>query len=262
MNRRHFLAKASRFCLFVGVAFAPALCGQESQSPATGSEGSGVKTETLALVDPARGRQIPVAIYAAVPPSEQKLKPAILSHGYGGKNTDYSFIANHLAAHGYYVASIQQEIPGDEPLPKTGKPYETRMPSWERGAQNILFVLGELRKTRPDLDYGQLLLIGHSHGGDTSMLFAREHPDLVHTVVSLDNRRMPFPRTKSPRLFSIRSSDQPADEGVIPSLEEQFRFGMRTVKLSATIHDDMWDGATKKQKAEILRHIDEFLREK
>lgn len=220
-----------------------------------------VKPETLSLVDPARSRSVPVAIY--MDPAQQLAKPklAIISHAYGGKNTEYEFIAAYLATRGYYVASIQHELPGDEPLPKSGNPYETRKSSWERGMENILFVIGALKKTRPDLDYRQLLLIGHSHGGDTSMLFAQEHPDLVHTVISLDNRRMPFPRIKKPRVCSIRSSDQAADDGVIPSPEERARLGMKVVKLPATIHNDIWDGGKQEQKAEIIRHIDEFLRE-
>jgi predicted dienelactone hydrolase len=229
---------------------------------AQGSHDVSVKTETLPLVDSARNRQVPVAIYTGTPQSARKLKPAIISHGYGARNTDYSFIATYLATHGYYVASIQHEVPGDEPLPRTGNPYETRKPSWERGVQNILFVIGELKKTHPELDYTQLLLVGHSHGGDTSMLFAEEHPALVHTVISLDNRRMPFPRTKQPRIFSLRSSDLPADDQVLPSAEEQARLGMKVIKLPATIHNDMSDVGTAEQKAEMIRYIDAFLQGK
>jgi predicted dienelactone hydrolase len=222
---------------------------------------AGVVTETLPLLDDARKRSVPVTIYTDKASQTRGPRLAIISHGYGGKNTDYGFIATYLATHGYYVASIQHEIPGDEPLPKTGNPYETRKPSWERGVQNILFVRAELKKRRPDLDVGNLLLVGHSHGGNTSMLFAKEHPDLVHTVISLDNRRMPFPRTSKPQLFSLRSSDQPADDGVLPSPEEQTKFGIKVIKLPATNHDDMWDGATAAQKAEMIRCIDEFLGE-
>lgn len=218
-----------------------------------------VATDRLSLVDRARNRDIPVAIYTAGSPHGYNPKPAILSHGYGGKNTDYGFIARDLATRGYYVASIQHEIAGDEPLPTAGNPYETRKPSWERGVQSILFVIGELKKTRPDLIYEELLLVGHSHGGDMSMLFARDHPRLVHTVISLDSRRMPFPRAAHPRILSIRSSDQAADEGVIPSPVEQATFGMKVVQLPATIHNDMWDGGTEAQKAEIVQHIGEFL---
>lgn len=216
-------------------------------------------THTLALVDPARTRAVPVVVYAAQPPAGARLKPALLSHGYGAKNTDYAFLAEFLAARGYYVASIQHEIPGDPPLPTTGSPYQARMPSWRQGMQNILFVVDELKRTHPELDYGQLLLVGHSHGGDTSMLTAHDHPALARAVISLDNRRMPWPRAAQPRLFSVRSSDQQADEGVLPTPEEQARFGMQIVTLPATRHDDMWDGATAAQKAEMLDHISQFL---
>jgi dienelactone hydrolase len=218
-----------------------------------------IDVETLALVDHARRREVPVTVYRPAPWHGDTLKPAIISHGYGGRNTDYSFIALHLAGRGYYVASIQHEVPGDEPLRATGSPFATRKPSWERGVQNILFVLAELKRREPGVDYAKLLLVGHSHGGDTSMLFAHEHPGLVHMVLSLDNRRMPLPRTERPRVFSIRSSDQPADDGVIPPADERARLGMKVVTLPATVHDDMWDGATEGQKAEILRHIDDFL---
>ena len=221
-----------------------------------------VRVESLSLFDAKRNRPVPVQIYAADRVTSAKLKPAIISHGYGGKNTAYGFIARHLARHGFYVASIQHEIPGDEPLPITGEPYVTRMPSWQRGVQNILFVLEELKRAKPELDYASLLLVGHSQGGDTSMLFARDHPDLVHTVISLDNRRMPFPRTARPRIFSIRSSDQRADDGVLPSPEEQAELGIKVVALPATRHDDMWDGASEEQKGEIIRLFDVLLRDK
>jgi hypothetical protein len=59
---------------------------------------------------------------------------------------------------------------------------------------------------------------------------------------------------------SIRSSDQAADEGVIPPRKEQAKLGMHVVKLPATRHDEMWDGATEDQKAEILALIGGFLR--
>jgi predicted dienelactone hydrolase len=230
----------------------------EAQAPAAAR----VRTETLALVDRIRQRSVPVVVYTeASSEPGRTLRPAIISHGYGGSNTGYSFIANHLAAHGYYVASIQQQAPGDEPLPTTGNPYDVRRPSWEVGVRNILFVIDELKRRRRDLDFGQLVLIGHSHGGDTSMLFATEHPSRVRAVISLDSRRMPFPRKKQPRILSLRSSDQPADDGVLPSPEEQLRLAMTIVKLPATTHNDMWDAGTDAQKAEILRYIDQFLRE-
>ncbi len=214
--------------------------------------------KTDSLYDAARQRPVPLLIYSSG--QTGKLRPAIISHGYGGGYDAYSFIAERLAANGYYVVCIQHDLPGDTPMPSTGKPYEVRMPFWKRGAETILFVLGELKKQQPGLDYKNLLLIGHSNGGDMSMLFAREHPELVAAVISLDNRRMPFPRTARPRILSLRSSDQPADSGVIPSAAELARYRMQVVKLPATIHNDMWDGATESQKAEMIGYIGKFLR--
>ena len=225
-----------------------------------GSRDARVTTEALALVDRTRNRPVPVVIYTdAERPERARRKLAVISHGYGGKNTDYSFVAAYLASRGYCVLSVQHEIPGDEPLPRTGKAYEARMPSWKRGVENITFVIAETKKTRPDLDYAELVLIGHSHGGDTSMLFAREHPDLVSAVVSLDSRRMPFPRAKRPRVLSLRSSDQLPDDGVLPPTNEQAALGMTVVELPATLHNEMCDAGTTAQKTEMLRYIDEFL---
>lgn len=240
-----------------------ALFFASNRAPVVAQAGTAtITTELVNLTDARRARQVPVLFYRSAQSAGRSLKPAILSHGYGGQHSDYSFIATWLAANGYFVASVQHEIPGDQPLPSTGKPYEARMPSWQRGVENILFVLGELKKTRPELDFGQLLLVGHSHGGDTSMLFARDYPALVHTVISLDNRRMPFPRTARPYLLSLRSSDQVPDDGVLPSPAEQATLGMRVITLPATRHDDMWDGASEAQKKEILDHLARFLAER
>lgn len=239
-------------CCCVVTTFASGAGAQGTADPA-------VKLEIRSWVDQARQRQVPVAIYTPVDRPRDRLKLAIISHGYGSRNTDYGFIARHLAAHGFYVASVQHEVEGDAPLPTTGRPYDVRMPSWQQGVDNVLFVIGQLRKVEPALDFDRLLLVGHSHGGDISMLFAREHPSLVSHVISLDNRRMPLPRADRPRVLTLRSSDQPADDGVLPTSAEQARFGTTIVTLPATIHNDMWDGATGAQKAEMLGHIDRFL---
>ncbi|RIV19852.1 alpha/beta hydrolase [Fibrisoma montanum] len=218
-----------------------------------------VRRDTLTLFDTVRHRPIPVALYVPVAASSGPRKLAILSHGYGGTNKAYSFIAHNLVAHGYVVASIQHELPTDEPMPTTGKPYDVRMPNWQRGVQNIRFVVRELKRRETQLDVGQLLLVGHSNGGDMSALYARQFPDDVVNLITLDNRRMPLPRTRRPRVLSLRSSDQPADEGVLPTPTEQQTLGIRIVALPDTRHNDMWDGATESQKAEMNRYISAFL---
>ncbi|SFP98826.1 alpha/beta hydrolase family protein [Hymenobacter arizonensis] len=215
--------------------------------------------EPLALFDEARQRSIPVAVYQPRRRSKAPLKAAIFSHGYGGQHTGYSFLAQNLVAHGYLVASIQHELPTDAPLPMTGNVRETRLPNWERGVQNILFVRQELQKKYPKVDFSQLLLVGHSNGGDMAMLLAEKHPELVQQIISLDNRRVPFPRARQPRVLSLRSSDQVADDGVLPTPAEQQLYGTTIVTLPNTIHNDMWDGATEAQKQEMNSIISRFL---
>jgi dienelactone hydrolase len=223
-----------------------------------------IRQDDLTFFDTARQRPIPVALYR---PSKAAKHPGIviLSHGYqankAGANKNYSSLAKMLAAEGYYVASIQHELPTDSLIPATGIPQVVRRPHWEKGVANILYVIKELKRTRPDLDYKHLVLIGHSNGGDMSMLFAQKYPGLADKVISLDNRRMAFPRTKQPKLYSLRSSDQPADEGVLPTPEEQQRFGITVIKLPATIHNNMDDSGTPAQLKEINQYILQFLKD-
>jgi dienelactone hydrolase len=219
-----------------------------------------MRTDTSRVVDATHHRAIPLVTYAPLGTVlKSKLKVALLNHGYGGANTAYSFVAKNLVAHGYYVVSLQQDLPTDMPMPTTGIPAVVRRPYWERGVQNILFILQTLRRTHPELDYRHLLLMGHSNGGDMVALFAQEHPRLVDRVLTFDNRRMPLPRTRWPRVLSLRSSDQPADAGVLPTPAEQAKFGVTIVQLPATIHNDMWDGATAAQQQEMNALISKFL---
>jgi len=219
-----------------------------------------LRADTSRVVDAARHRAIPLVTYTlASAAPKTKFKVALLNHGYGSVNTAYSFVAKNLVAHGYYVVSIQQDLPTDAPMPTTGIPAVVRRPYWERGVQNMQFVLQELKRTQPALDYRHLLLMGHSNGGDMAALFAQKYPEQVDRLVSFDNRRMPLPRARRPRVLSLRSSDQPADAGVLPSSAEQAKFGMTIVQLPTTSHNDMWDGATAAQQQEMNKLISNFL---
>src|ERR1700753_4376550 len=74
-----------------------------------------IRHETLNLLDAARQR--PVSVDLAVRRDYEmkaaagaaKLPVAVISNGNTVKNTEYSFLANVLAARGYLVASIQQD---------------------------------------------------------------------------------------------------------------------------------------------------------
>ena len=173
-----------------------------------------IRHETLDFFDTARTR--PVSVDLAVRRDYEmkanagfwKLPVAIISNGNTVKNTEYSFLANVLAARGYLVASVQQDLPTDPPLvTQVGLPYVGRQQVYERGEANILFVLGELKTLQPNADYDHLTLVGHSNGGDVSMYVAKQHPELVSKVITLDNLRVPFVLNDRLKILSFRSKD-------------------------------------------------------
>lgn len=226
-----------------------------------------ISLDTLKLFDQARQREIPIAIYTPKTYKQQigKQKIIIFSHGYGqnkgGDYLAYSYLTTYLASKGYFVISVQHELQTDSLLPLTGNLQVLRRPFWERGADNILFVINEIKKTNPDLDFKHITLMGHSNGADMTALFPQKYPNIVDKIVTLDNRRMALPRTKQPRVYSLRSSDQPADEGVLPTGEEQNKFGMKIIKLPGTTHNEMDDDADEKKREEIRRYMMIFLNE-
>src|ERR1700759_5694700 len=159
----------------------------------------GIQHETLNLFDASRQRPISVDVAwrrdyeMKADNGFWKLPVAVISNGNTVKNTEYTFLADVLAARGYLVASIEQDLPSDPPLMTVvGKPYVGRRDIYIRCEDNILYVIGELQKSQPHADYDHLTLVGHSNGGDVSMYFAKEHPELVSKVVTLDNLRVPF----------------------------------------------------------------------
>ena len=213
--------------------------------------------QNLELIDATRGRAVPVAVYGAAPGKPKPL--ALISHGYGGNNRAYSFIAEALVERGYVVASVQHELEGDPPMPTVGEPAIVRRPWWDQGAANLHFVIREMRARRL-ADRRPVLLVGHSNGGDSSMLYAAQYGSMVGAVFTLDNRRMRMPRTTRPRICSVRSSDQPADPGVLPTAAEQKRHRMAIGTVPGLLHNDMWDGATPAQKQAMLRWLGRCLR--
>src|SRR6185437_4500039 len=185
-----------------------------------------IRHETLNLFDAARQR--PVSVDLAVRRDYEmkannglwKLPIAIISNGNTVKNTEYSFLANALAARGYLVASIQQDLPGDPPLmTRVGMRYVGRQGIYMRCEANIMFVLEQLQKLQPHAEYDHLTLVGHSNGGDVTMYVAHQHPELVSKVITLDNLRVPFVLSNKMRILSFRSKDPNfrTDPGVLPT---------------------------------------------
>jgi pimeloyl-ACP methyl ester carboxylesterase len=223
-----------------------------------------IRHESLELYDSARQRVVAVDLavrrdYAMrANAGYGKLPVVILSHGNTVKNTEYSFLANAFAARGYLVASIQHDLPTDAPLvTREGSLFVGRLAVYERAEQNILFAIAQLKTIWPDADYDHLTMAGHSNGGDISMYFAHEHPDLVVRCVTLDNLRVPLLSAGAARVLSFRSKDShfKADPGVVPTAPEP---GIDVVRTEAQ-HTDMSDRGPDQLKESIQSALDRFL---
>lgn len=225
-----------------------------------------VRRESLSLHDALRNRDVPVELSisrrAELKTMLFGIKPrvALVNHGNTVDHREYTFLANVLATQGYLVASIQHDLKGDAPLSQQGFPFVGRLPVYERGAQNIHFVLDEMKKRYPKLDYSKLTMLGHSNGGDISMFFAGNNPELVAKIVTLDNLRVPFLMSGKSRILSFRSKDWKPDPGVVPNDDMCEPAGIELVKTDFQ-HTDMSDRGPETVKESIRSVLARFLAE-
>lgn len=239
-------------------------CSTSKTVISSGNEKLGFKLDTLSLFDQSRNRKIPIAIYQPKDIKQANKVPIIFSHGYGENNGSdylqaYTYLTEFLASKGYFVVSIQHELKTDELLAMTGKLQETRRPNWERGSQNIFYVLQKIKQDYPQLKYNELSLIGHSNGGDMTVLFAHQYPNLASKIISMDNRRMELPRTFNPKIFTLRSKDYPADENVLPTNEELKKYAI-TVQFTDINHSSMDNDANETERDYLKTKILEYLK--
>ncbi len=219
---------------------------------------------TTCLYDKNRERIIPVAVYTPLKQTN-KTKVVIFNHGYDQNknihsNQTYAYLTRFLSRKGYYIISIQHELPHD-PLLAMHEPFmETRMPNWDRGKNNILFTIHEFKKLKPNLKWDELIMIGHSNGGDMAMLFATEYPDMVSKVISLDHRRMIIPRTNKFRTLTLRGCDYDADKDVLPTEKEQLEYSIKVIKLEGITHSNMSENGATDQHDLINKYIYEFIK--
>jgi len=224
--------------------------------------------ESITFYDASRDNR-PVAVDVAVRRDREmqanagmvKLPVAIINHGNTVKNTGYSFLANAFAARGYIAVSIQHDLPTDPPMvTKVDELYVGRLTQIERGVANIRFAVGEMKKVQPNADYDHLTVVGHSMGGDITMYFAKQYPDEVRKVVTLDNLRVPFITSGKFKILSFRSHDPQfkTDPGVVPSNEECEKDGITVVNTNFQ-HNDMRDTGSEEAKVSIQGMLDKFL---
>lgn len=227
-----------------------------------------IKHETITFYDASRdNRPVPVDIAIRFDKEMQAdagmitLPVAVINHGNTVKNTEYGFLANIFAARGYLVVSPQHDLPTDPPMvTKPGELYVGRLPQILRGVANIHLAMQEMRKVQPNADYDKVTMVGHSMGGDITMYFAKQYPDEVKKVVTLDNLRVPFVTAGKFKILSFRSQDPQfkTDAGVIPSDEECEKAGIQVVKTEFQ-HNDMRDTGPDVAKNSIQGMLDKFL---
>ena len=227
-----------------------------------------IKHETITFYDASRdNRPVPVQIAVRRDKEMQAnagmitLPVAVINHGNTVKNTEYGFLANIFAARGYMVVSPQHDLPTDPPMvTKPGELYVGRLPQILRGVANIHLAMQEMKKVQPNADYAKVTMVGHSMGGDITMYFAKQYPDEVKKVVTLDNLRVPFVTAGKFKILSFRSQDPQfkTDAGVIPSDEECEKAGIQVVKTEFQ-HNDMRDTGPDVAKNSIQSMLDKFL---
>ncbi|MBE0361923.1 hypothetical protein PULV_a4164 [Pseudoalteromonas ulvae UL12] len=205
-------------------------------------------TLSQTLHDDARQRDIPVTLYFPTGKMCQVSSPckvAIFGAGYGIPSTDYSFLAQTVNSHNMLMVAITHELPTDPPLSREQPFLTTRMENWQRGADTTLFVRKKLTAQYPEFNFDALTLMGHSNGGDIAALLASQQHSFIETVITYDHRRVPLPRTKNIQILSVRASDYPADDNVLPSKTEQQQFGSCVVTIADARHNDMADHGPK-----------------
>ncbi len=227
-----------------------------------------IRHETVTFYDASRdNRPVPVDIAVRRDKEMQAnagmitLPVAVINHGNPVKNTEYGFLANIFAARGYMVVSPQHDLPTDPPMvTKPGELYVGRLPQILRGVANIHLAMQEMKKVQPNADYDRVTMVGHSMGGDITMYFAKQYPDEVKKVVTLDNLRVPFVTAGKFKILSFRSQDPQfkTDAGVIPTDEECEKAGIQVVKTEFQ-HNDMRDTGPDAAKNSIQSMLDKFL---
>src|SRR5476651_2623550 len=164
---------ATRTNMKRGMAVLFSLCALVAVAYFTASKWA-IRHETIMFTDASRDNR-PVEVDIAVRRDKEMqanagmitLPVVILNHGNTVKNTEYSFLANAFAARGYLAISPQHDLPTDPPMvTKAGELYVGPLAQIQRGADNIHFAMGEMKKIQPNADYNHLTMVGHSMGGD------------------------------------------------------------------------------------------------
>ena len=104
-----------------------------------------------------------------------------------------------------------------------------------------------------NLNFSKIILIGHSNGGDISMMFATLYPEMVSKVISLDNRSYPFSRNTKIPILRFGASDDKPDPGVVSKSD------VKIIYVNNAKHMDLCDRGGSRINKEIFKAILRFL---
>lgn len=240
-----------------------------------------MKTLYFDFYDESRKRQVPVSVYLPEK-ADGLLTTIVFGPGYQGleglteeellksyKCKEYTYLAEYFTAKGYAFVSIQHDVFGDvdglEKVDPNAIQDEARRHLYIRGEANILFALAQLEQQNLPLHLDNLILSGHSNGGDIAKYFANQHPDLVHCVILFDARRARL-RSASPlSVLMFEADDTTTDVGVIAEPVQEnntmrANLDLTVIKPSGALHASYIDGEiTEPLKKKIFSALDWFL---
>jgi len=197
----------------------------------------------------------------------------IINHASCVAMTDYAFLAEDLASHGYIIISIQHDLQSDEEGPEF---WEGR--SCTRNAKvidNILYVFEWLKRTEADLfngkiDLKKVGLIGHSLGGNSlllwlnrtldsfqkdnrSALLARaDQKDVKECLILMETTRFSFPLNSRYPLFFLLAEEREAYQRETGCYEQMTRAGHTVSYYKGSTHISFMDHAY----VNPQRHVD------
>lgn len=197
----------------------------------------------------------------------------LINHASCVAMTDYAFLAEDLASHGYIVISIQHDLQSDKEGPAF---WEGR--SCSRNAKvidNILYVFEWLKTTQATLFKGKINLkrvglIGHSLGGNSLLLWLNrtldsfqkdtrsallprvDQKDVKECLVLMETTRFSFPLNSRYPLFFLLAEEREAYQKETGCYEQMVRAGHKVCYYKGSTHISFMDHAYVNPK----QHID------
>lgn len=214
-----------------------------------------IDNKQLLLFDRKSNHNIEVIIYF---PQILKTKYPLLiiSNGFGISHREYTFVANYFQKKGFIVVSIKHTPEAHSVNNSELNLLEQRKPSFTIGAKEIEFVIWYLCSNYSNINFEDISLLGHSHGGNVIIYFVENNKNIfIKRLITFDNTLLPLPKVSIPRVISLRSNDLKALKGILPSKKEITQFKMEIIYLEVP-HMEFCDRGKLESKQKILKALD------